>query len=158
MKHFANACTNRIINTATVNIRIIRIVIYIHILRISDISYLKIYVSVLVHVECSEYMVTKFDGVTRWEKHLIHVDEFSRGQPSVRTILLRMHNVQNIKAPFEFKIIELAVMSRSFTLNPLYHSLIVVSSYDVCVLRKSMSSFVSLSLLTKQPMLITRTK
>lgn len=38
------------------------------------------------------------------------------------------------------------------TLNPLYHSLIVDSSYRVCDLRKSMSSFERRSLLPKQPM------
>lgn len=39
------------------------------------------------------------------------------------------------------------------TLNPLYHSLIVLSSYRVCVFKKSMSSLDNLSLLPKHPML-----
>lgn len=45
----------------------------------------------------------------------------------------------------------------ALTLNPLYHSLMVVSSYDVWVLRKSISSLVSLSLLTKQPIVTSAT-
>lgn len=39
------------------------------------------------------------------------------------------------------------------TLKPLYHSLIVASSYLVCDFKKSISSLDSLSLLPKQPMM-----
>lgn len=38
--------------------------------------YLKIYVSILVHVESAKDVVAEFDCVARREKHLIHVDEF----------------------------------------------------------------------------------
>lgn len=37
------------------------------------------------------------------------------------------------------------------TLNPLYHSLIVTSSYRVCDFKNSISSFVRRSLLPKHP-------
>lgn len=39
------------------------------------------------------------------------------------------------------------------TRKPLYHSLMVASSYRVCDLRNSKSSFVSFCLLPRQPML-----
>lgn len=46
------------------------------------------------------------------------------------------------------------IQKRNLTLKPLYHSLMVASSYLVWDLRKSMSSFDSLSLLPKQPIAI----
>lgn len=49
-------------------------------------------------------------------------------------------------------IINLAIL----TLKPLYHSLMVASSYLVCDFKKSMSSLDNLSLLPKQPIPATR--
>jgi hypothetical protein len=46
----------------------------------------------------------------------------------------------------------------ALTLKPLYHSLMVASSYLVCDFKKSMSSLDSLSLLPKQPMSATQKK
>lgn len=54
--------------------------------------------------------------------------------------------------------IDIGRHSMVLTLNPLYHSFIVASSYLVCDLRKSMSSLLSLSLLPKQPILKSVTK
>lgn len=40
--------------------------------------YLKINISVFVHVEGSEYVIAEFLRITRWEEHLVHVYEFGR--------------------------------------------------------------------------------
>jgi len=50
-----------------------------------------------------------------------------------------------------------AFLFPTLTLKPLYHSFMVASSYRVCDLRKSMSSLLNLSLLPKQPILISAT-
>jgi len=48
---------------------------------------LKVDVSVLVHVEGPEDVVTEFLGVAAREEHLVHVDEFVGGEAAVRTVL-----------------------------------------------------------------------
>jgi hypothetical protein len=38
-------------------------------------THLEIYVPVLVHVECTKYMVAEFLSITAGEKHLVHVNK-----------------------------------------------------------------------------------
>lgn len=52
-------------------------------------THLKIYVSVLVHVERSEDVVTKLLGVPAGEEHFVHVHELGRRQLPVGAVLLQ---------------------------------------------------------------------
>lgn len=61
-------------------------------------------------------------------------------------MLLQTIRIQNQTINYIFYLYDV------LTLKPLYHSLMVASSYLVCDFKKSMSSLDSLSLLPKQPM------
>lgn len=47
--------------------------------RLEGRTYLEIDVAILVHVECTEDVITEFLRVARGEEHFVHVDEFRRG-------------------------------------------------------------------------------
>lgn len=51
-------------------------------------NYLKVNVAIFIHIECTKNMVTELFRISRWEKHFIHVNEFSRSQTAVGTVLL----------------------------------------------------------------------
>lgn len=54
--------------------------------------YLKIYVAVLIHVECAEHVVAELHCVPGGEEHLVHVHELGGRQSPVRTVLLQHYN------------------------------------------------------------------
>lgn len=50
--------------------------------------YLKVNITIFIHIECTKNMVTKFFCISRWKKHFIHVNEFSWSQTTIGTVLL----------------------------------------------------------------------
>lgn len=87
----------------------------------------------------------------------------SSALPDGKNILYMSTNLAGVKRPLGQSCCNLKCLlvsavilikerwKRYVTLNPLYHSFIVTSSYRVCVFKNSMSSFDRRSLLPKQP-------
>jgi len=57
-------------------------------------AYLKVNITIFVHVERAEDVIAKLFGVTAREKHLVHVHKFGGRQLPIGTVLLQQTHTQ----------------------------------------------------------------